>query len=46
VARGSIGVAPDLTCSSPVDGMVEVDGYCGEMMATSMLRPRTQDKVR
>jgi hypothetical protein len=46
VARGSTGVAPDLTCSNPVDGMVEVDGYCDEVMAASMLRPRTQDKVR
>jgi hypothetical protein len=46
VARGSTGVAPDLTCSHPVDGMVEADGYCGEVMATLMLRPRAQDKVR
>jgi hypothetical protein len=46
VARGSTRVAPDLTCSRPVDGMVELDGYYGEVMAMSMFRPRAQDKVR
>jgi hypothetical protein len=46
VARGSTRVALDLTCSHPVDGMVELDGYYGEVMVTSMFRPRAQDKVR
>jgi hypothetical protein len=43
--RESAGAAPDLTCINPVDGMVEVDGYYGEAMPTSMLCPRTQYKV-